>query len=81
MRINVATLKNFINVIGIAMNGDMVIIRKPDENIIAHVTNTEKRVMITAFIANGKQVEYDDNESIMMCINDLDFKKRYLELR
>lgn len=78
MRINVTTLKNFINVLGIAMNGDMVITRKPNENIIAHVTNTEKRVMITAFIANGKQVEYDDNESIMMCINELDFKKRYL---
>lgn len=78
MRINVTTLKNFINVLGIAMNGDMVITRKKDENIIASVTNTEKRVMITAFIANGKQVEYDVDESVEMCINELDFKKRYL---
>lgn len=78
MHVSVTTLKNFINVLGIAMNGDMVITRKKDENIIASVTNTEKRVMITAFIANGKQVEYDVNESIEMCINELDFKKRYL---
>lgn len=78
MHVSVNTLKNFINVLGIAMNGDMVIIRKPDENIIASVTNTEKRVMITAFIANGKQVEYDVDESVEMCINELDFRKRYL---
>lgn len=78
MHVSVTTLKNFINVLGIAMNGDMVITRKPNENIIASVTNTEKRVMITAFIANGKQVEYDVNESIEMCINELDFRKRYL---
>ena len=78
MRINVTTLKNFINVLGIAMNGDMVITRKKDENITASVTNTEKRVMITAFIAKGKQVEYDVDESVEMCINELDFKKRYL---
>ena len=31
MRVNVATLKNFINVLGIAMNGDMVITRKPEK--------------------------------------------------
>lgn len=78
MHVSVNTLKNFINVLGIAMNGDMVITRKPNENIIASVTNTEKRVMITAFIANGKQVEYDVNESVEMCINELDFRKRYL---
>jgi len=78
MYVSVNTLKNFINVLGIAMNGDMVITRKPNENIIASVTNTEKRVMITAFIANGKQVEYDVNESVEMCINELDFRKRYL---
>jgi hypothetical protein len=78
MHVSVTTLKNFINVLGIAMNGDMVITRKPNENIIASVTNTEKRVMITAFIANGKQVEYDVNESVEMCINELDFRKRYL---
>lgn len=78
MHVSVNTLKNFINVLGIAMNGDMVIIRKPNENIIASVTNTEKRVMITAFIANGKQVEYDVDESVEMCINELDFRKRYL---
>jgi len=78
MHVSVNTLKNFINVIGIAMNGDMVITRKPNENIIASVTNTEKRVMITAFIANGKQVEYDVDVSVEMCINELDFRKRYL---
>jgi hypothetical protein len=78
MHVSVNTLKNFINVLGIAMNGDMVITRKPNENIIASVTNTEKRVMITAFIANGKQVEYDVDESVEMCINELDFRKRYL---
>jgi len=78
MHVSVTTLKNFINVLGIAMNGDMVITRKPNENIIASVTNTEKRVMITAFIANGKQVEYDVDESVEMCINELDFRKRYL---
>lgn len=78
MHVSVNTLKNFINVLGIAMNGDMVITRKPNENIIASVTNTEKRVMITAFIANGKQVEYDLDESIEMCVNELDFRKRYL---
>lgn len=78
MHVSVNTLKNFINVLGIAMNGDMVITRKPNENIIASVTNTEKRVMITAFIVNGKQVEYDVNESVEMCINELDFRKRYL---
>ena len=78
MHVSVNTLKNFINVLGIAMNGDIVITRKPNENIIASVTNTEKRVMITAFIANGKQVEYDVDESVEMCINELDFRKRYL---
>lgn len=78
MHVSVNTLKNFINVLGIAMNGDMVITRKPNENIIASVTNTEKRVMITAFIANGKQVEYDVDESVEMCVNELDFRKRYL---
>jgi hypothetical protein len=46
MRINVTTLKNFINVIGIAMNGDMVITRKHNKNIIFLSINFHRRVKV-----------------------------------